>query len=81
MKRQFPAGIFGRRARYGEDLGFAFSAQFIGKFGLRLDEDTRPSGLFQKPGLRTFTRFIGADLDKISFYVAEERADEPILTV
>jgi hypothetical protein len=81
VQRQVAAGIFARRTRDSENLGFAPRTQFSGKIGLRLNQDAGPSGLLQRPSLRAFAWIIGADFDKIPFDVAEESGNEPYLMI
>jgi len=64
MKLHAPAGILRRGASHGKHFGGARTAEVAGKLGLRLDEDSRPTELFQMPGLRFLLRPVGPHLDK-----------------
>ena len=75
MQRQRTAVMFGTGTGDGENLGHAHGAQFARQLRLRLDQNAGPARLFEVPGLRTHTRLIGADLDEVTFRVAEKRGD------
>src|SRR5215210_214896 len=77
MQRQHAAGILRRRARHGKHSGFPSLPKFFRKIGLRLDQNPRPAGLFQMPGLRAVIWIVGADLyKKTARLMTKEIADE-----